>query len=586
VFAHEIVTARPYAFLDDEEFQNRRVNAVNLRRGLAVDLSSIGRLEADAIARVHDEIVPDPTSADDLHDLLSSLVVSYARPEWRDRFDELTARGRAVVIERDGAELWCTTESRAAADGALAGDDDAVTTTVRGHLELAGVTTVDALAWGCGLSPGRVASGLAALEQEGFALRGRYTAAASDDPAAAGAVDGATEEEWPAEEWVARRLLARMHSYSRRARRERVEPATAQEFMRFVLRWQHLAPGTQLTGDDGLRRAIEQLQGWEAAAAAWELELLARRVRRYDPGVLDRLCHDGEVGWLRLAPRPRDPDAPAGAPNKATPISVVFRDDLGWLLEAARAGADPAEPTLGATAEVAEVLRERGACFAVELGEATHRLPEDVERALWDGVARGLFTSDGFGAIRSRVGRSARGGQEAARLSRLMRGARPVAGSAGRWSLVPASGADIDRDDLAEAVAALLLERWGVVFRDLALRESIRFPWRDVQRALRRLEDRGLVRGGRFVSGPSGEQYALPAAVEQLAYARKLSRTGERVTVNATDPVNLVGVILPGAAVPAVRTNRIVYVDGVPAGEAGGPDPSALVERVLEHAAS
>ena len=169
---------------------------------------------------------------------------------------------------------------------------------------------------------------------------------------------------------------------------------------------------------------IEQLQGWEAAAAAWEPELLSRRMRGYDPGALDRLCHDGEVVWLRLVPRPRDADAPAGAPSKATPISVVFRDDLPWLLEAARAGADPAEPTLGATAEVAEVLRARGACFAAELGEATNRLPEDIERALWDGVSRGLLTSDGFGAIRSRVGRSARGGVEAARLSRLMRGAR------------------------------------------------------------------------------------------------------------------------------------------------------------------
>jgi ATP-dependent Lhr-like helicase len=559
VLAHEILTARPYAFLDDEEFQNRRVNAVNLRRGLAVDLSAIGALDPDAVARVQEEIAPEPAGADELHDLLCSLVLLPARDEWVDRFDELATRGRALVVGRDasGRALWSAAECADDAARALAGEDDAVTAAVRGHLELAGITTVDKLAHATALAPARIAVGLAALEHDGFALQGQYSG------------DAATE-------WVSRRLLARMHSYSRRARRASVDPVTTQDFVRFALRWQHLAPGTQLAGDDGLRRAVEQLQGWEAAAAAWEPELLARRMRHYEPAALDRLCHDGEVGWLRLAPPARDVDAPAGAPNKATPISVVFRDDLPWLLAAARTGGDPAAPAVGATAEIVEVLTARGACFAAELGGVTNRLPQDVERALWDGVSRGLLTSDGFGAIRARVGRNVRGGAEAVRLSRLMRGARGNgAAAAGRWALVPPAGAtsdgalaDVDHDELAEAVAALLLERWGVVFRDLALRESIRFPWRDVQRALRRLEDRGLVRGGRFVAGFSGEQYALPAAVEQLAYVRKLPRTGERVTVNACDPLNLAGLVDPAAAVPAIRTRRVVYVDGVPESDA------------------
>jgi ATP-dependent Lhr-like helicase len=258
----------------------------------------------------------------------------------------------------------------------------------------------------------------------------------------------------------------------------------------------------------------------------------------------------------------RDPEAPAGAPSRATPISVVFRDDVSWLLAAARGDTAPAEPTVGATAEIADALRARGASFATELGDVTRRLPQDVERALWDGVARGLFTSDGFGAIRARLGRS-REGAEPVRISRLVRGARAVRSAAGRWSLVPIAVDEIDPDELAEAVAELLLHRWGVVFRDVARRESLRIPWRHVQRALRRLEDRGLVRGGRFVTGFSGEQYALPAAVEQLTHIRKLPRTGERVTVNATDPVNLVGVVVTGTAIPSVRTRRITYVDGV-----------------------
>ncbi len=526
VLAHEILTAKPYAFLDDEEAQNRRTNAVPLRRGLTVDLSAIGRLDDDAIARVHEEITPRPETADDLHDLLCTLVRTRPRPEWQPLFDELRARGRAEVT---GEGRWCATEMRDVRDEI---------TITRGHLELAGITTEHELAEQTGVD---VRYALEALQQEGSALQGAYTN------------DG--------KQWVARRLLARMHAYSRRSRRERVEPATAHDFMRFLLRWHHLAPGTQLAGDAGLTAVITQLQGWEAAAAAWEPELIARRLRRYDAHILDRLCHDGEVGWLRLAPRPVGAEATAGAPNKATPIAVVFRDDLPWLLEAARAGSDPAEPLVGATAEIVEVLRSRGACFASELGEATNRLPQDIERALWSGVTRGLLTSDGFGAIRQRVDKRA---AEPARLSRLMRGARTGGPGAGRWSLVPATGKDLDRDELAEAVAEQLLRRWGVLFRDLARRESLRFPWRDVQRALRRLEDRGLVRGGRFVSGFAGEQFALPEAAEQLAHVRKVPCSGERVTVNATDPCNLVGCVVPGDAVASIRTNRVVYIDGIP----------------------
>ncbi len=547
VLAHEILTARPYAFLDDEELQNRRTNAVSLRRGLSVDLASIGQLEADAIARVQEEITPRPETADDLHDLLCSLVVTKPRAAWQHLWDELEQRGRVRSIGGDDGRLWCATEMLDDARRVYQDEDTAVTATVRGHLELAGVTTVADLAASCGLADGRVAYALAVLQSEGFALQGSYTD--RDDDV----------------EWVARRLLARMHSYSRRTRRQSAEPATAQDLIRFLLRWQHLAPGTQLAGDAGLATVVGQLQGWEAAASAWEPELYARRLRAYDAAALDRLCHDGEVAWLRLNPRSYDLDAPAGAPNKATPIAVLFRDDLGWLLEATRGGADPADPMVGATTEILEQLRARGACFAAELGAATNRLPEDIERGLWSGVTRGLLSSDGFGAIRQRVDKGAAAVKETARLSRLMRGPRARGTSAGRWSLVPATNTDVDRDELAEAVAELFLRRWGVVFRDLAARETIRFPWRDVQRALRRLEDRGLVRGGRFVTGFSGEQFALPEAVEQLTHVRKLPRRGERVTVNATDPCNLVGTIVPGPPTASIRTRRVVYVDGLPA---------------------
>ena len=599
VLAHEILTARPYAFLDDEEFQNRRTNAVVIRRGLQVDLATIGTLDPEAIAQVHAETSPEPTSADDLHDLLASLVATRPRgiwASWAPLFAELESRGRVVVLTNpEGEPLWCTAERVEEATRAFAGDEEAVAAMVRGHLEISGITTVAALAEHTGLAPTRVEVGLAYLEARGSAMQGRYTPEARAGASGTGeAGDAGDGDDAPVEspvEWVSRRLLARMHAGSRRSRRSSVDPVTAQDFMRFLLRWQHLAPGTQLVGEAGLATVVEQLQGWEAAAVAWESDLLASRMRRYEPGWLDRLSVAGDVAWLRVTPSTRDVDAPAVAPSKATPISLVCREDLPWLLAAARAGGPPPEPVVGATAEVLEVLRARGACFAAELAAATNRMPEDIERALWDGVARGLVMSDGFGAIRARVARSS-SSTDARRFSRLARGARSTASAAaGRWSLVP-SGDGIDpdatdatgvtdapdREDLAEAVAEVLLRRYGVVFRGLALHDSLRFPWRDLQWALRRLEDRGLVRGGRFVAGFPGEQYALPHAVEQLAQVRRAPRTGERVVVNAVDPLNLVGLVVPGPNVSSIRTRQVVYVDGV-AEQSGAAGNDGVAEQ-------
>jgi ATP-dependent helicase Lhr and Lhr-like helicase len=549
VLAHEIITARPYAFLDDEETQNRRTNAVRLRRGLIrpTDFATIGALDQDAIDRVYAEITPIAESADDLHDLLSSAILLRPRQDWFHLWLELVERGRGQIVANERVQLWTTTEASSGARDALAGADDAVVRVVRGHLELCGVTTADALSVTTTLPLERVAFGLAALEREGFAMRGRYRAGAIGT------------------QWVARRLLARMHGYSKQSRRHAFEPVSAQDFVRFLLRWQHVAPGTQLPGETGLIAILEQLQGFEAAAGAWETELFSRRLSRYEPAWLDGLCHAGEVAWLRLTPRACDDTVALGAaaPSRATPTAVVLRADLRWLLAAARTSEEATPPVNGATAEVLEILRERGASFATDLSTVTRRPAGDVERALWDGVARGLIMCDGFAAIRSRVRRD-RAAPRPGRFARLRRGEAASSAAAGRWSLVPAAEADVDRHDLADAVAEQLLNRWGVLFRDLAVRDCLRLPWREIQWALRRLEDRGLIRGGRFVGGFGGEQYALPTAVEQLARARKTPRTRERVVVNATDPLNLVGLIVPGETVPAVRTNQVVYVDGLP----------------------
>jgi len=254
---------------------------------------------------------------------------------------------------------------------------------------------------------------------------------------------------------------------------------------------------------------------------------------------------------------------------------------LRWLLASARSGPEGASADV--RDDVLEALSARGASFLIDLATATRRSPDDIERTLWDGVARGEIMCDGFAAIRSKLRRDSAPAR-AWRFSALRRAASATAGVAGRWSLVPVPDADVDRHDLAEAVAEQLLNRWGVLFRDVAVHDSLHLPWREIQWALRRLEDRGLVLGGRFVAGFSGEQYALPTAVEQLARIRRLPRTQERVVVNATDPLNLVGVIVPGDKIPAVRTNHVVYVDGLPeremaAAEAMAPR-SAMPEAV------
>jgi ATP-dependent Lhr-like helicase len=250
-------------------------------------------------------------------------------------------------------------------------------------------------------------------------------------------------------------------------------------------------------------------------------------------------------------------------PSRATPIAMAIREDLPWLLQATRGDRTPQQPGPGRTQDVLDALRRHGALFTTDLATTTRRLPNDVEEALWDGVARGLVTSDGFEAVRSLLSqRVVARVQYRPRLRRA--GSRSAARSGGRWSLIEAAPATEDADELAEALAEQLLARWGVVFRDLLARETFTVPWREVLWALRRMEARGTIRGGRFVSGFSGEQYALPEAVEALRAVRKSDRSGETVTISAADPLNLVGIVLPGPRVPSLGASSVTYVDGVP----------------------
>jgi ATP-dependent Lhr-like helicase len=415
---------------------------------------------------------------------------------------------------------------------------------LRGHLDVRGPSTADDLAQATGLPKPAVAMALIRLENEGFALRGHFTGSA--------------------EEFCARRVLTRIHAYTRQRKRAEVEPVTTRDFMRFLLRWQHVTPDTRREGTRGVLAVVEQLQGFELAAGAWEKAIFPARVTGYRREWLDEACLDGGIAWGRLSVR-GDPDQPArraGTPSRATPVTLTIRDDLPWLLRAARGDHRPAEPGPGSTSDVLGVLRDRGALFPPDLEALTRRLPAEVEEALWDGVARGLITADGFRAVRSLFAR--RAAQSAPGRRRLRRGSQLSSRTAGRWSLLPEPAADCDPDDLAEAVAEQLAARWGVVFRDLLARENLAVPWREVLWALRRMEARGTISGGRFVAGFGGEQFAHPDAVGMLREIRKRPRTGETIVLSAADPLNLTGVVLPGPRIPALLTNSVSYTDGVP----------------------
>jgi len=568
VLAHEILNGRPFTYLDDAPLEERRSRAVQLRRGLPVEARDLGRLDPDAIERVREEVQPDPRDADELHDLLMTVCGLRPVDEWQPWFDELVEARRAVTVHASTRfGLWCPVERRPALELLFPGaaiepdhrspiaaaplDRDAATAEMlRGHLEYRGPSTVADLTEGTGLSEGDVAIAMARLEGEGFAFRGHFTVA--DGP----------------EEFCARRLLARIHNYTQARLRREIEPVTARDFMRFLLRWQHVAPGTRREGRLGVLSVVEQLQGFELAAGAWERGVLASRVEGYRFEWLDDLCLSGDVTWGRLSIRngAGDDEAPHRSgmtPSRATPVTLAIREDLAWLLQGARGDRTPREPGPGRTQDVLDALRRHGAVFAADLVTITRRMPHEIEEALWDAVARGLVTADGFEAVRSLLDR--RTAARAPHRPRLRRaGARGAARSAGRWSLVPAAPATEDGDELAEAVAEQLLARWGVVFRDLLVRETFTVPWREVLWALRRMEARGTIRGGRFVGGFSGEQYAVPEAVDVLRAVRKEERAGEVISLSAADPLNLVGIVLPGPRVPALRANAVSYVDGVP----------------------
>ncbi|MGE0059154.1 MAG: DEAD/DEAH box helicase [Dehalococcoidia bacterium] len=569
--AHEIISGKPYTYLDDAPLEERRTRAVTLRRALPESARELGALDNDAIDRVREEAWPQPRDTEETHDALMSLVVAphdVVHP-WETWVDELHLTGRAGWVVLPDSLLYFAAENlrlvqalypdsaieltRMPPEEALVrieDRDDARMKLLRGWTEAYGPVFPPALGARLGFSGEDIERGLRMLEANGFVLRGRFTPGVEGD------------------EYCDRRLLSRIHRYTLDRLRREIDPVSAQDYMRFLLRWQHLAPDTKLQGKQGVRQAIARLEGFEAAAGSWERELLAPRISDYKSSWLDELCLAGDVAWARLTPRKSTGSGTGATTSRVMPVSITLRGDLPALLAGVRGGEASPSPRTGAAAEIHDLLKQRGALFFDEIVNTTRRLRSDVERGLRELVAWGLVTADGFQGLRQLLGKTAHSGRGARSKGASVYSTGGVftgAGPAGRWALVYAPVVDgADQDDLAESVAKTLLQRYGVIFRDLYLRESFTTPWRDVLRALRRLEARGVVRGGRFVSGFQGEQYASPEAVDSLRWVRRHERTGERVTVSALDPVNLAGVVIPGAKIAAQPGNYIVYIDGLP----------------------
>jgi ATP-dependent helicase Lhr and Lhr-like helicase len=586
--AHEVINAKPYAFLDDAPLEERRTQAVITRRGLDVKTAEeLGKLDQAAIDRVRDEAWPDISSADELHDALlvsgalTSAECGMRNAESKVWFEELARAGRAATLLHQ-SRLWVATERVPLVEAVFPGvrcepavvaperdrartwtREDAVRELVRGRLEVVGPTTAAAVAAGLGVAQGDVDFALGALEHEGFALRGRFT-------------PGVAELEW-----CERRLLARIHRYTLDRLRQEIEPVTAADFMRFLLRWQRAAAEARAEGPEGLGAVLELLDGYEVPAGAWEADVLPVRLGDYDPLWLDGLCLSGEIAWGRLN---QVRNAEFGmrnrksGPIRTTPIAL-FRRERGAVWQSLTVHPDPAHlPFSHAAKAVLAALDERGASFFGDLVNATGLLRTEVEKGLGELVAWGLVTSDSFAGLRALLVPSDR--------------RRPIGGfrrrgrlapfgveTAGRWSRVRHRSL-LPEEQIAEAIAWQLLRRYGVVFRRVVQRESLLAPWRDILRVYRRLEARGEVRGGRFVGGFSGEQYALPEAVGLLRSVRRERGAGELVAISGADPLNLVGILTPGDTVSALAGNRVLYRDGVPVAvkEGAGRGERFLVE--------
>jgi ATP-dependent Lhr-like helicase len=558
-FAHELINANPYAFLDEAGLEERRARAVSLNPSIPASvLEHPGRLDTAAIATIRSECWPDIRDHHELHDLLMSVLIlplnmidEERSKHWSDYYQRLEVAGRTQTIERDEKTCWVATERilpvQALWTGSTSAEEveEALRKCVQGWVQILGPVTANRFAMNFGFDPAQVFQTFLSLEAQGLLMRGSFECPPTSDDFEV--------------EWCERRILQRIHKLTIGKRRREVEPISSAAFMRWLLGWQHLAPQTQLSGEDGVLEAITKLEGFEAPAVEWERTILASRVANYDPGWLDHLCLSGVVGWGRVSPHPAFHEGNGNAPSRviptnAAPITFYLRDTAGWLDLALRAQAVDetklAQALTPNALQIWELQKRKGACFAEEIQRSLGLSSIEVQHALWELAAAGLAAADGFDQLRAMIDPDRR---KAAYTSY-----RKVRNATGRWSLfradapVPEDAIERARyeDASIESGARMLLNRYGVVFRDLLVLESNIPRWGTLLRMFRRLEDRGQIRGGRFVSGFGGEQFALPEVLDSLRAARNTSTCD--VTIAGADPVNLIGVLIPGERVSAV----------------------------------
>jgi len=587
--ALEALSARPYAFLDDAPLEERRTQAVMARRWRdPQSASDLGRLDPEAIAKVQAEAWPDPVNAEELHDALlwlGCLTETEARAAsgWNEWLDVLARDKRVALLKAPHARLWIPaerlTQFRAvwparlepeiAAPAERAAEtwsaDSALVEILRGRLEGLGPVTPTALAAPLGLEPSAIAAALAALQTEGAILKGHFLAGVND------------------EQWCDRRLLARIHHYTVRRLRSEIEPVAARDFLRFLFAWQHVDEETRLDGPDALPVILSALEGFEAPAKAWETEILPARLKGYQASWLDAQCLAGRTSWARLTP----PAAANGngrtrhvSPVGATPIALIERRRAPlWMALAPVSGEAPIS---GRAQAVLDCLNACGALFFDELAEAARLLRPQLEEALGELAALGLAASDSFSGLRALLVPSGQR-KPPAGMKRRGRVLSFDIESGGRWALInrtaPRDSGEASREAAVEYAARTLLARYGVVFWRLLTQEPGWLPpWRDLLRVYRRLEARGEIRGGRFVAGFSGEQFALPDAVGLLREIRRRPASGQWVSLSGADPLNLIGILTPGQRLAALTANRVVYRDGLPVAALTGGKAQFLTE--------
>ena len=577
-FAHELLNANPYAYLDEAGLEERRARATSLGRNLP---DQPGKLDHAAIAAVRKEIWPDLRDEHELHDLLKSVVVlplclldRVEARDWKIFYDRLTWTGRAQTIKCGGSQAWVATERLievAALWPTSGGETNSVTKEeivrqlVQGWVQILGPTTANTLAVLVSIEPAVIFHAFLAMEMQGLLIRGAVDYPALD-------VKSSSEDLDHDIEWCERRVLQRIHRRTVATLRKQVEPVTPAAYMRWLLNWQHLAPQSQLTGEEGVFEALRQLEGFEAPAVEWERSLLPSRVANYDPRWLDALCLSGAVGWGRVSPHPAwsvgDGNSPRRViPTNAAPITFYIRESADWLpyaLSQQRVEEDKLAAALSPTAlQLRTLMQQRGACFSNDIQRITNLTRHQALQALWELATAGLAAADGFDQLRACMDPRRKSITTETATKRTPRS------SAGRWSLLseelhaaPTAVEQARRTEISlESFARQLLNRYGVLFRDLLLGESNAPRWRDLLNILRRLEARGEIRGGRFLSGFGGEQYALPEAVESIR-ANRTRECNAIIAVAAADPMNLVGVVIPGDRVPAVPGKKIFYCNG------------------------